>query len=82
VAKIESFAKAERRLRATLGGNVRTLRLSLGMTQADLAEEVETRRSQISEIERAKANPTLDSVARIAAALGVEPAALFARGRR
>lgn len=42
------------------------------MSQADLADRTETRQALISEIERGEANPTLDSILRIATALGVE----------
>ena len=73
----ESFAKVQRRLRATLGRNVRKLRLSLGMTQSDLADRAEIRPALISDIERGETNATLDSVVRIAMALGIEPAELF-----
>ena len=73
----ESFAKVQRRLRATLGRNVRKLRLSLGMTQSNLADRAEIRPALISDIERGETNATLDSVVRIAMALGIEPAELF-----
>jgi transcriptional regulator with XRE-family HTH domain len=77
VIEPESFAKVQRRLRATLGRNVRKLRLSLGMTQSDLADRAEIRRALISDLERGETNATLDTVVRIAMALGVEPAELF-----
>jgi transcriptional regulator with XRE-family HTH domain len=77
VTKPESFVKAQRRLRAALGRNVRELRLSFRMTQADLADRAESRRALISDIERGEANPTLDSLSRIAVALDVEPAELL-----
>lgn len=73
----ESFAKVQRHLRSTLGRNVRKLRLSLGMTQSDLADRAEIRRALISDLERGETNATLDTVVRIAMALGVEPAELF-----
>jgi transcriptional regulator with XRE-family HTH domain len=69
VIEPESFAKVQRRLRATLGRNVRKLRLSLGMTQSDLADRAEIRQALISDIERGETNATLDSVVRIAMAL-------------
>ncbi|MGY3532219.1 transcriptional regulator with XRE-family HTH domain [Bradyrhizobium sp. USDA 4452] len=47
------------------------------MTQAELAERAESRRALISDIERGEANPTLDSVLRIAMALGVEASKLL-----
>jgi transcriptional regulator with XRE-family HTH domain len=77
VTKSESFEKAQTRLRTILGRNVRRLRLSLKMTQSNLAERVESPRPLISNIERGEANPTLDTVTRIAVALGVEAAELL-----
>ncbi|MGY3532188.1 helix-turn-helix transcriptional regulator [Bradyrhizobium sp. USDA 4452] len=77
MAASESFERAQRRLRAALGRNVRKLRLSLRMTQAELADRAESRRALISDIERGEANPTLDSVLRIAMALGVEASKLL-----
>jgi transcriptional regulator with XRE-family HTH domain len=77
VIESESFARAQRRLRATLGRNVRKLRLSQRMTQADLADLAESRRALISDIERGEANPTLESLLRIAVALGVKPGELL-----
>ncbi|WP_426532771.1 helix-turn-helix domain-containing protein [Bradyrhizobium sp. McL0615] len=73
VARSESFEKAQRRVKATLGRNVRELRLSLGLSQADLADRAETRRALISDVERGETNATLDSVVRIALVLGVHP---------
>jgi transcriptional regulator with XRE-family HTH domain len=77
VIESEAFARVQRRLRATLGRNVRNLRLSQRMTQADLADLAESRRALISDIERGEANPTLESLLRIAVALGVKPAELL-----
>lgn len=73
----ESFATTRRRLRDNLGRRVRELRLSLKMTQADLAEDAEIRQALVSAIERGEANPTLDSVLRVAIALDVSLAELF-----
>nr|WP_283812427.1 helix-turn-helix transcriptional regulator [Bradyrhizobium pachyrhizi] len=64
-------------MRAALGRNVRSLRLSRRMTQQELAELAESRRALISDIERGEANPTFDSLVRIAITLGVEPADLL-----
>jgi transcriptional regulator with XRE-family HTH domain len=47
------------------------------MSQEELADEAETRRALISQIERGEANPTLDSIVKIATALGVEIGELF-----
>lgn len=51
------------------------------MSQTDLADEAETRRALISEIERGEANPTRDTIVSIAMALGVNPAELFDQPR-
>ena len=60
-----------------LGRKIRQLRLSLNMSQMELAEKAETDQAFISEMERGVANPTLDSILRIAKALRVDVAALF-----
>ena len=60
-----------------LGRKIRQLRLSLNMSQMELAEKAETDQAFISEMERGVANPTLDSILRIAKALRVNVAALF-----
>ncbi|WFU24972.1 helix-turn-helix transcriptional regulator [Bradyrhizobium sp. CB1717] len=73
----ESLTRAQKRTRVTLGRKVKDLRLSLEMTQTDLAEEAEVRRALVSEVERGEANPTLDTIVRIAIALGVDAAELL-----
>ena len=66
-----------KRIKATFGRNVRERRLLLNMSQAELAERAELRRAAISDIEREAANPTLDSITKIAAALRVDVCELF-----
>jgi transcriptional regulator with XRE-family HTH domain len=73
----ESFVRVRMQLRDTLARRVRELRLSLKMTQRDLAEDAGIRQALISQIERGEANPTLDSILRIATALEVSFAELF-----
>ncbi|MBR0749970.1 helix-turn-helix transcriptional regulator [Bradyrhizobium japonicum] len=68
-------------MKAALGRNVKDLRRSLMMSQTDLAERARIRRALVSDIERKAANPTLDSLVRIATALGVETADLLGAGR-
>ena len=63
--------------KANLGRNIKELRLSLNMSQAKLAEKSETDQAFISEMERGIANPTLDSILRIAKALRVGIVELF-----
>lgn len=77
VTKSESFVRIRKQLRETLGRRVRELRLSSKMSQRDLAEDSGIRQALISQIERGEANPTLDSVVRIAMALDVDLAELF-----
>jgi transcriptional regulator with XRE-family HTH domain len=81
VAKSESFAKTQKQVRATLGERIKELRSSLELSQSELAVGAGLRRALVSEIEQEKANPTLDSLARLAIALGVEVAELLVRSR-
>ena len=73
----ESFVRVRMQLRDTLASRVRELMVSLKMTQRDLAEDAGIRQALISKIERGEANPTLDSILRIATALEVSFAELF-----
>jgi DNA-binding XRE family transcriptional regulator len=81
VAVSESLARTQKRVRAALGQKVRELRRSLKLTQADLAGEAGIRRASVIEVERGQANPTLDTIVRIAAALKVEPSELLVLDR-
>jgi DNA-binding XRE family transcriptional regulator len=60
-----------------LGRKVRELRLSLNMSQTALAAKAETHQEFISDLERGEANPTLETIVRIATALGVHVVELF-----
>jgi len=63
-----------------LAFNLRVLRLKRNnMSQAVLAAEASTTPKTISDIENRDGNPTLDILQRLADALGVEVAALFAK---
>jgi transcriptional regulator with XRE-family HTH domain len=66
------------------GDRVRELRLGQGLSQEDLADRAGLHRTAVSFIERAQRSATLETVARLASALGVEPAELMPklRGRR
>ncbi len=63
---------------------MRELRLGQGLSQEDLADRAGLHRTAVSFIERAQRSATLETVARLASALGVEPAELMPklRGRR
>lgn len=61
----------------SLGEKVRELRESLGLTQARVAELAEVTPSMIGQIEKGRAQPSLDTVERLARALGVSPCYLI-----
>ena len=54
-----------------LGQNLKRIRTKKGISQGDIARELEVSRGYISTIENGKTNPTLSTIARIAKALGV-----------
>lgn len=54
-----------------LGANLKRIRTKKGISQGDIARELEVSRGYISTIENGKTNPTLSTIARIAKALGV-----------
>ena len=62
-----------------LAYNMRVLRAKRDASQIVLAVEASTTTSTISDIENSAGNPTLDILQRLADALGVEVAALFAK---
>ena len=62
-----------------LAYNIRLLRVKRGMSQIVLAVEAGTTPATISAIENREGNPTLDILQRLADALSVEVAALFAK---
>ncbi|RLC70352.1 MAG: XRE family transcriptional regulator [Chloroflexi bacterium] len=59
------------------GSRVRNLRKRCGLSQELLALKAGIDRTYIGRIERGKANPTLITIIKISAALGVNPQALF-----
>jgi transcriptional regulator with XRE-family HTH domain len=68
---------ARKNVKHNLGRRIRELRLSLNMSQTELADKAETHQEFISDMERGEANPTLDTTVRIATALGVNVFDLF-----
>jgi transcriptional regulator with XRE-family HTH domain len=64
--------------RRLLARNLRRLRLEKSWSQHDLADEANVRQALVSALELAEANPTLESLDRIAAALDVDVADLLA----
>ena len=65
-----------------LARNLRRLRLERALSQDDLATEAGLRQALISAIEVGTANPTLESLDRLASALVIDLAALFDRTAR
>jgi transcriptional regulator with XRE-family HTH domain len=59
--------------RKTVAENVRRFRTKLGLTQEGLAEKADMHWTFISGVERCKYNISLDSIVRIAKALGRAP---------
>src|ERR1700679_578006 len=60
-----------------IGARLRALRNEAGLTQADVAEAVGVAPETMSRLERGRLQPSTDLVTRLAAAIGVEPGALF-----
>jgi transcriptional regulator with XRE-family HTH domain len=57
--------------------NMATIREAKNLTQEQLSEMTELGQSYLSKIEKGMANPTLETIIKIATALKVEPAELF-----
>ena len=70
------------RAKDVLARNVRVHRAIQRLSQGDLAGVAETNQMTISRIEARKANPTVETLAKIAAALRIEVDTLFAKPER
>lgn len=64
---------------AIVGRNVRRARHEVGLTQEQVALQADIDLTYMGGIERGRRNPTVAVLARIADALGVEPADLLRR---
>ena len=64
-------------LNVKFGRAVRSLRSAAGYSQEAFADEIKVHRTYMGTLERGKANPTLDMIARIAAGLEISLAKLF-----
>ena len=64
-------------IKKKIGVRISQLRMKAGMTQAKLAEKADLSIDSISRIERGNRAPSLESLASIATALGVEPSQLL-----
>jgi transcriptional regulator with XRE-family HTH domain len=69
-------------LNAKFGRTVRALREHAGYSQESFADAIKVHRTYMGTLERGRANPTLDMIARIAAGLRINLAELFAKVER
>jgi transcriptional regulator with XRE-family HTH domain len=67
--------------RKMLGERIRQLRKSAGLTQEELGERASLNYKFIGELERGRVNVSLDSLVKIATALGVTPGNFFSKQR-
>ncbi|MFC5703059.1 helix-turn-helix domain-containing protein [Cohnella faecalis] len=67
-------------LKVLVGKRVRQLRKIQGWSQSELAFRADMQESYLAGMERADRNVTLDSLARVLTALGVEPIEVFRFG--
>lgn len=65
------------KLEKKFGQNVRYWRKKCGLSQEELAHRAQLHPTYVSGIETGYRNPTVKIIARLATALGVEPACLF-----
>jgi transcriptional regulator with XRE-family HTH domain len=64
-------------LKQSLATNLRQFRMARGLTQSELGAEAGITRAHLNRLERGAFNASLDTVSRLAAALGVEPLKLL-----
>jgi XRE family transcriptional regulator, regulator of sulfur utilization len=69
-------------LERRFGQAVRAAREERGFTQEKLAEVADLNRSYLGEIERGQVAPSLTTVEKLAAALGLPPSTLLARSEK
>ncbi|MDO8795456.1 MAG: helix-turn-helix transcriptional regulator [Vicinamibacterales bacterium] len=65
-------------LRTAFGTRIRELRNAAGLSQEELADRADVHWTYLSDLERGRQSPTLDVVNRVAKALRVTIASLFA----
>jgi len=68
-----------RDLRQAFAANLRRFRHAKGISQEDLAYEADVNRTYVSKLEKGVSYPGLEIIAKLANALGVEPAELLMR---
>lgn len=78
---VASMEKRMAQICRVLGDNVKTLRLSLGLSQEELAFEAGLDRTYISQIERGVSNPSVLVLLKVATILKVEVNELFIKAK-
>jgi transcriptional regulator with XRE-family HTH domain len=63
-------------LAVAFGQRLRQLRVDGGLTQEQVAERADVHATFVSNVERGYSSPTLDTLVRLAAAVGVRPGQL------
>ena len=71
------MSTTEPALRLVVARNVKRMRAEAGLSQRDLCAMTQMTQSYLSHLEAGKWNPGLDTIARIARAVGVPPHALL-----
>ena len=67
----------ENQPRKQLGDNIKRLRISLGLSQEQLAEKAGLHRTYVGAVERGERNVSLDNIIAISRALGVSASTLL-----
>lgn len=70
------------RFRKIVGANVRAHRIAKRLSQEGLADGAGLHRTYIGSVERGERNVSIDSLEKIATALGIEPHELLRKGAR
>lgn len=65
------------RTRLLVAGNVRRIRLERGLSQEALGSIANVHRTYVGHVERGEKNTSIDTLHRLAEALGIEPVAFF-----
>ena len=75
LGSLKNISKSE--IQKILGQSIRKHRQRLAMTQEQLAEKSETHRTYLADIERGVRNPSIETVRRLAKALGLTISEFF-----
>lgn len=82
MSKAEEHDFDETALYGAVANRIRNARLKHNLTQQDLADRIQAKRSYIFELESGSANPTLRTLYRLGKALGIPPSELLPDSNR